>query len=216
MPDGSTLPPLCLSRAVLLAAAPHCADPDAWLAPLQVACSRFRVTTPLRVAAFLAQVGHESADLGQLSETLNYTPDGLVKTFPTRVPAWLADRIGRKPGRPADQVAIAEAVYGRRMGNHFTGDAWRFRGAGLLQITGFAGHDAVAQAFDMATDDVPDWLRTREGAATSAAWWFDTHGCNELADAGAINTISRTVNGGGNGLEDRRSRFLAACKVLGL
>jgi putative chitinase len=94
------------------------------------------------------------------------------------------------------------------------GDGYRYRGAGLLQITGFEGHDAVAHAFDLATEEVGSWLRTRAGAAMSAAWWWREHGLNELADSEAIRPISRKINGGENGLEDRVARYLRARRAF--
>lgn len=210
--------PLAYLTAGLLAAVAQGsrADLPAWVAPLRAACLQFGITTPRRLAAFLAQVAHESGGFEQLGESLNYSVAGLRMTFPGRVPQSLAERIGRKPGRPADQRAIAEAVYGGRLGNLSPRDAWIYRGAGLIQITGFANHDAVAEAFRMPVLDVPAWLRTPEGAALSAAWWWNRAGCNELADAGAFDRISRTINGGDNGREDRRFRYAAARKALGL
>jgi len=205
-----------LSLAVLAACFPSNPEPAAWLAPMREATERFDIDTAPRLAGWLAQVGHESADATKLSESLDYSVSGLLRTFPARVPAWLADRIGRKPGRPADQYAIAEAVYGRRMGNDYAGDGYKYRGAGLLGVTGFTNHDLVAQAFDLATEDVPDWLRTKLGASLSAAWFWHESDCNRLADAGDIDAISRRINGGSNGLDDRRSRYARARKALGL
>jgi len=216
MPDGSALPLAYLTPALLRAVAPACADPAGWVEPLRAACLRFEVNTPARLAAFVAQIAHESADLNTLSENLNYSVAGLRATFPGRVPQWLAERIGRAPGRKADEYAIAEAAYGHRLGNDYSGDGYKYRGAGLLQVTGFANHDAVAQVFDLATEEVPDWLRTREGAALGAASWWQKAGCNALADAQAIRAISKRVNGGENGLEDRTARYLTARRVLGL
>lgn len=218
MPDGTAhpLPLAYLTPALLRAAAPACADPAGWVEPLSVACLRFEVNTRARVAAFVAQVAHESADLNTLSESLNYTPTGLRKLFPSRVPAWLADRIGRAPGRKADEYAIAEAIYGKRLGNIVQGDAFRFRGAGLIQLTGYGNHNECAEAFDMPTIEVPEWLRTKEGAALGAAWFWKTRGCNPLADARAFDSITRIINGGSNGAVDRCARYATACKVLGL
>lgn len=216
MPDGTALPLAFLTPALLRAVAPACADPAGWVEHLRAACLRFEVNTRQRVAAFAAQVAHESADLNRLSESLDYTPAGLRRHFPSRVPAWLADRIGRGPGRKADQYAIAEAIYGSRLGNIVQGDAFRFRGAGLIQLTGYANHNECAEAFDLCTIEVPDWLRTKEGAALGAAWFWRSRDLNPLADAGAFDRITRIINGGMNGAPDRTARYVTACRVLGL
>lgn len=216
MPDGIAFLPQNLTVAALRLIVPGCPEPAAWLAPIAETSRRFGLGTPHRLAAFLAQTGHESADFTKLVESLDYSCAGLRATFPSRCPQWLADRIGRKPGRPADQVAIAEAVYGKRLGNDVAGDAYKHRGAGLIQLTGWAQHDECAQQFGIETGEVPAWLRTKEGAALSAGWWWAKHDCNALADAGAIDALSKRINGGSNGLEDRRARYSRACRVLGL
>jgi putative chitinase len=214
--DGTALPLAYLTSALVRAVAPACADPAGWVEPLRTACMRFEVNTRARLACFLAQVAHESGDLNTLSENLNYTVAGLRRTFPTRCPQWLAERIGRAPGRKADEYAIAEAVYSGRLGNVVRGDAFRFRGAGLIQLTGYANHNECAEFFDLPTIEIPEMLRTKDGAALGAAWYWRTRGCNPLADAGAFDGITRIINGGMNGADDRRSRYLSACRVLGL
>lgn len=216
MPEApaGAVPLSFLSAGLVIGAAPRCKAPADWLGPLRMACLRFGLTTRLRLAAFLAQVGHESGDLNRLSESLDYSAAALLATWPTRITPALAQRIGRTLAHPANQPAIAEAVYGGRMGNAMLGDAWRYRGAGLIQITGFAGHDAVAQAFGMPTEDVPAWLRTMSGAALSAAWWWSKHGLNDLADREDTDGISRRINGGDNGLADRRDRYRRARGLL--
>jgi len=216
MPDGSALPPLFFLTARSLGAAmPGCPDPAAWVEALRAACVRFAVTSPRRLAHFVAQVGHESGDLTRLSENLNYSPAGLRAVFPSRVPEWLAQRIGRAPGRKADEAAICEAVYGGRLGNRAPGDAFAYRGAGIIQLTGLDNHAACAEAFGLPTCDVPAFLRTKAGAALGAAWWWQAHGCNELADAGDPDAVSRRVNGGDNGLADRRQRYALARQAFG-
>lgn len=203
-----------LTSGFLSATLPRNPDPGGWLAPLEAACLRFEITTRLRLAAFIAETAHESGDLTTLSESFDYSASRLMAVWPRRFPKDLATKLGRAPGRPADQRAIAERVYFGRMGNHVAGDGWRYRGAGILQLTGFDSHDACAQAFNIETAEVGDWLRTREGAVMGAAWWWAANGCNELADAEAIDAISRRINGGTNGLEDRRGRYLAARAAL--
>lgn len=215
MPEGHAVAPLSFLSAGLLAAAmPRCKTPADWAGPLRLACLRFNITTRLRLAAFIAQTGHESADYNMTVESFDYSPAGLLATWPRRFTALAAQRLGRTPQHPADQRAICEIVYGGRMGNAIPGDAWRHRGAGLIQITGFAGHDAVAQAFGMPTDDVPAWLRTREGAAQSAAWWWSEHGLNAYADREDVEAMTRIINGGLLGLRDRVARYQRARALL--
>jgi len=213
-PPLSAPGPAFLTADALAAALPACRDPAGWAGPLRAACGRWGIATPRRVAAFLGQVGHESGDLNRLQESLNYTPAALRQLWPVRVPAWLADRIGRTAAHPADQAAIAEAVYGGRMGNARSGDGWRFRGCGLIQLTGRDNHGACAAAFGLEAEAVPDWLLTRDGAAQAAAWWWHSRGLDALADGGDVDAISRRVNGGDNGLADRRDRTARALAAL--
>jgi putative chitinase len=217
MPDGFSAPPkplAYLTAGMLAAAMPRCRNPQGWAEPLRAACVRFSINNRLRVAAFLAQIGHESDSLNRLSESLDYSPAALATTWPKRFPLSLAMRLGRVPGRPADQRAIAEACYGGRMGNSVAGDAWTYRGAGLIQLTGFANHNACAEAFGLPTAEMPLWLRTAEGASLSAAWFWQSRGLNELADAEDTDAISRRINGGDNGLADRRHRYVLARRAL--
>lgn len=194
-----------------------------WLAkrfelPLREACARFGIDTPKRLAAFYAQIGHESASLSRTVENLNYSARGLLRTWPSRFDAALAERFARKP------EAIANHVYGGRMGNgpELTGDGWRYRGRGLIQITGKANYEAITELLvnQKPPDAVPDFVLQPEllespqwAAMTAGAYWHD-HDLNALADAGDLDRMTRIINGGLNGLADRKARYARAMRVL--
>ncbi|HCL3241542.1 TPA: glycoside hydrolase family 19 protein [Pseudomonas aeruginosa] len=183
---------------------------------LNVAMERFGITAPVRVAAFLAQVGHESSQLTRLVENLNYSAQGLAATWPSRYrgadgkPNALALNLARHP------QAIANNTYASRNGNgdEASGDGWRYRGRGLLQITGRANYRAAAGGLDQPLEVEPELLEQPEWAALSAAWWWSTHGLNELADRGEFAAITRRINGGTNGQAERLALWEKAKAVL--
>jgi putative chitinase len=191
---------------------------EAWAVALAPACRTHSITTRGRLAAFLAQVGHESGGFLLLVESLDYTPEALQLVWPSRFDADLAWRLGRRPGHPAEQLQIAEIAYGGRMGNRpaGTGDGWAFRGRGLIQHTGREAYERVAGWTGLPLEEVAGYLETREGAAESAARWWTEMGCNELADAGAFDAITWRINGGTNGKEDRQRRWAAAREAAGV
>lgn len=185
-----------------------------WAPYLSNACERYDITTPARLAAFLSQVGHESAGYTATVENLNYGAPGLMATWPSRFDARQAVAMARQP------KLIAEHVYGGRMGNDAegSGDGWKYRGRGLLQVTGKANYEAVRDLLarhgcpDLLV--LPDTLSEPKWAALSAAAFWDDHGLNELADAGSFDTITRRINGGQTGAADRRARYERARKAL--
>jgi putative chitinase len=194
---------------------------EEWAAVLHPACRQRGITTPLRLAHFLGTILHESVQLSHLVESLNYTPEALLRTWPARFTAAQAARCGRRQGQLADQEEIAEIAYGGRMGNGpaGSGDGWRYRGRGVIQITGRTNYLNTAAALGVPFAQLPAWLETRHGAAEAAAWWWAARGCNTLADAGldeaAIEAVRRRVNGGVNGLDDVTARTLHAARLLG-
>lgn len=193
------------SPARLRAMFPALGDPEGWAAALAPAMARRGINSRTRADAFLAQVGHESAGLTRLVENLNYSPSGLLSTWPSRFSRAEAEMLGRTAAHPADQRAIAERAYGGRMGNarEGAGDGWAFRGRGLIQLTGRDNYTAAAGALGVPLADLPAYLETRSGAAEASAWWWQQHGCNELADAGDFEALTRRINGGTHGLADR-------------
>ncbi|HEJ3656997.1 TPA: glycoside hydrolase family 19 protein [Pseudomonas aeruginosa] len=178
--------------------------------------TRFGITSPVRVAAFLAQVGHESSQLTRLVENLNYSARGLAATWPSRYrgadgnPNALALNLARHP------QAIANNTYASRNGNgaEASGDGWRYRGRGLLQITGRSNYRAAAAGLGQPLEAEPELLEQPEWAALSAAWWWSTHGLNELADRGEFAAITRRINGGLNGQSERLELWERAKAVL--
>jgi putative chitinase len=139
-----------------------------FIGPLMTATTEFEINTPLREAAFVAQVGHESSQLNAVSENLNYSAEGLARTFPRYFTINEAQQYARNPER------IANRVYANRMGNgdERSGDGWRYRGAGLIQLTGKNNQHAAADYFGIEYSVIGDWLRTPEGAARSAGWFW--------------------------------------------
>ena len=191
------------------------ATPVEWAAVLGDACARHGINTPKRVALFLANTGHESNGGRALRENLNYAPAALVAQWPDYFSPEYAEEVGRTAIHPADQKAIAEAAYGGRMGNMNLGDGWRFIGRGLMQTTGRANYERLAQTLGMLVDDLPGWIETMEGAAESAAFFWSANGCNELADLGAVTKCRVRINGGTKGLKDVQDRYAKALQRLG-
>lgn len=203
-----------VTRAQVLAIMPGAARVvDNYIRPLNAALERFEINSVDRIRPFLAQTAHESDELRQVEENLNYSAEGLARTWPSRyanddgTPNALAVKLHRNP------VAIANNVYADRMGNRdeASGDGWRHRGAGAIQLTGRENQLAAALYFDVDFDHIGDWLRTPEGAITSAAWCWQSHGCNELADAGNYLRITKVINGGTIG-QAARVAYLEAAK----
>lgn len=162
---------------------------------LSDACEMFAINTPVRVAAFVAQCAHESAGFTTLEECLFYrTPERIREVYPSRVPT-LSDAASlcRNP------QALANRVYSNKNGNgtEESGDGWSFRGRGLIQITGRAGY-ALISAMRSGLQDytsVPDLVAQPSHACLTSAYWWQQHGCNELADSSQIDAITRVVNG---------------------
>lgn len=209
-----------LTPSVLAAIMPHCADPEGWAPELGAACERFGVHTRKPLAAFLAQVAHESRELTWLEESLNYTPERLLATFPLRINATQAAKLGRSPEHPADQAGIAELVYGGRrdLGNTKPGDGAAFIGRGAFQTTGRANYTALSAFFGIALPDVAKWLKSKPGASLSAAYYWRQRGLSDIAEVGNFDEISRRINGAKdiarvNGLEERR-RYHARAQAM--
>jgi putative chitinase len=175
----------------------------------------YDINTPNRIAAFVAQCAHESGGFMVLKENLNYKAATLRKIFPKY---FHNDQIAQEyASKPNKQVAIASKVYANRMGNgdEASQEGWKFCGRGLIQLTGRSNYQAFADSLEMNIDDVPEYLATFEGAAQSACWFWETNKLNQWADAGDILTLTKRINGGTIGLEDRKKHYDHALHVLG-
>ncbi len=175
----------------------------------------YDINTPKRIAAFIAQCAHESGGFSVLQENLNYKPQALRRLFSK----YFTDDViaGQYCAKPNKQEAIANRIYANRMGNgdESSGDGYRFRGRGLIQLTGRDNYQAFADSLEMAINDVPDYLATFEGASQSACWFWEKNGLNKWADAGDIKELTRRINGGFIGLEDRIKHYEEALHILG-
>lgn len=175
----------------------------------------YDINTPRRIAAFVAQCAHESGGFMVLKENLNYKPATLRRIFSKYFPN---DAIAAEYcGRLNKQMHIANRAYANRMGNgdEASGDGWRFCGRGLIQLTGRNNYQAFADSVEMDINDVPEYLATFEGAAQSACWFWETNNLNKWADAGDIKELTRRINGGYIGLEDRIKHYQHALHVMG-
>ncbi|AIR71461.1 glycoside hydrolase family 19 protein [Dickeya fangzhongdai] len=183
-----------------------------WFPHITAALKEFGITAPADVAMFIAQVGHESGGFAQTAENLNYTPAALVGTFGNRVTKYQADMLGRTAGRPAQQEAIANLVYGGRLGNKAAGDGWKFRGRGLIQVTGLDNYRACGAGLKLDLVSSPELLEQDMNAMRSAGWYWMSRGCSRYPDD--VERVTLLVNGGRNGLDDRRARYARAVRAL--
>lgn len=184
----------------------------AFLPALQSALNEFGVNTPKREAAFLAQIAHESGELTIVAENLNYSAKGLMATWPKRFDPVKAQQYERNPQK------IASYVYANRIGNgdEASGDGWRFRGRGPIQITGRENYQKYGTRLNVDLLNDPDKAATPEVGFRIAGLYWRENGLNELADAGMFETITKRINGGLKGLEDRVKYYTRAKQVLGV
>jgi putative chitinase len=174
------------------------------------------ITSRAGVCMLVAQLAHESGGFATTTENLNYRAEALVPVFGShRISQGVANRIGRTTDHPADQEAIANTVYGAawgraNLGNTEPGDGWRFRGGGLIQLTGRANYTAWADAAGIGPELAAEYIRTPEGAVASALWFWRANGLLIPASRGDVATCTRIINGGQNGLADRLARYQAA------
>ena len=180
----------------------------------------YDINTPNRIAAFVAQCSHESGGFTTLKENLNYKPQSLRRLFPKY---FTDDAIANQYcARPDKQAAIGSRIYANRMGNgdESSGDGYRYCGRGLIQLTGRSNYQSFADSIEvdgrpLKIDEVPEYLATFEGAAQSACWFWETNKLNQWADAGDILTLTKRINGGTIGLDDRKKHYEHALHVLG-
>ena len=183
-----------------------------WFQPVDAAMAEFGITSADDQAMFIAQVGHESGGFTRIVENLNYSADGLKATFGKYFTTKTAQKYGRTAEHPADQKGIANIVYANRMGNIEQDDGWNYRGRGLIQITGHDNYRDCGAGLDVDLLSAPQLLERDDNAARSAAWFYAAKGC--LKHSGDIVAVTKIINGGTNGLDDRKARYEKAQSVL--
>ena len=185
---------------------------DQWHHALSQLLPDYEINTPQRIAAFIAQCAHESGGFIFLTENLNYKAESLVKVFPKYFKdITTAKAYEKKPEK------IANKIYANRMGNgdELSGDGWKYRGRGLIQLTGKTNYSWFAASLEITPDEAAEYTQTFEGAAQSACWFWETNKLNNEADKGDILTMTKKINGGTIGLEDRKKHYEHALHVLG-
>ena len=188
---------------------------DYWHNALSQLLPDYEINTPQRIAAFVAQCSHESGGFTALKENLNYRWETLRRLFPKY---FTTDDLAKAyANMPNKQEAIANRIYASRMGNgpEDSGDGYRFCGRGLIQLTGRDNYTFFAGSLDISVEEASEYLGTFEGAAQSACWFWETNNLNKWADTGDIKELTRRINGGYIGLEDRIKHYEHALHVLG-
>ena len=188
-------------------------DADVWHNAMERVLPKWNINTVDRVAGFIAQTSHESAGYSVLTENLNYSAEALNKIFP---------KYFKRAGRDADKYhrqpeKIANVIYANRMDNGDTdsGDGWRFRGGGILQLTGRYNYTQFGKAEDKTAEEATEFVRSPIGALASACWFWDTNNINKYCDNQDITGMTKRINGGTIGLEDRKKHYAHALEVLG-
>jgi putative chitinase len=211
----------------IVAAGVKQATAEKWARAVSLACQEFGIDTAQRIAGFLSQCAHESGGFERLQENLNYSADGMAGIWPRRfavlgpdkkpikkdgknIPNKFALALHRKP------EMIANVVYSGRMGNGPTesGEGWKYRGRGLKQLTGKDNHRACSEGLGVDLVENPDLLLEPVYAARSAAWFWATNKCNNFADSGDIEGLTKRINGGLIGIDDRKKRYASAMRSL--
>lgn len=183
-------------------------DPK-WLEPLENTFEKYDISTPKRQAAFIGQCAHESGNFKVLQENLNYSAEGLMKTWPSRFPTKeIADQYARQPAK------IAGKVYNGRLGNTSEEEAAKYLGRGLIQLTGKENYGNCGSGIGVDLIGSPDRLLDPKYAALSAGWFWNRKQLNLLADSGDIETMTKRINGGLIGLDDRKAKIAKALSVL--
>ncbi len=209
---------LPLSSETLKKALPRCTTPDVWVAALNPALEQFDINSKARIASFLAQTGHESGQFNRLVENLNFSAARLVAVWPKRFTSLdFAAKYERNPEK------LGNFVYANRIGNgdEASGDGFKYRGRGLIQLTGRSNYEAVSLALGRDFIKSPDDLQLPEFAALSAAWFWESRGLNSLADDETDDNdkedfiaITKKINGGTAGLKERFDLFQEIERVL--
>lgn len=193
-------------------------DADNWYDALCELLPKYGITTERRVAHFLSQCAHESGGFKRLEENLNYSAKSLRAVFGRYfgdAPKANADEYARNPEMIANRV-YNDAYRKYKMGNTQEGDGWRFRGRGLKQLTGRDNYTRFGASIGMSAEEAAEYVATPAGAIESACWFWDTNNLNSIADTDDVVKMTKKINGGNIGLEDRQKRYTHALKVLGM
>jgi putative chitinase len=172
---------------------------------------KYEINTKDRIAGFLSQCGHESGGFAVLSENLNYSAEGLCKTFPSKFPsASAAQPYHRQPEK------IANKVYSNKNGNgpEASGDGYKYRGRGAIQLTGKANYESFAKSIGKTLNETVNYCETLEGAICSAAWFWSKNNLNICADCNDVKAMTKKINGGTNGLAEREHLYKQAQTLL--
>jgi len=182
-----------------------------WHAALCDELPKYQITSPVRVAAFMAQTAHESGGYTALKENLNYQAHALSSIWPKRFPPGVAEQYAHHP------EMIANRAYCDRMGNgpEESGDGWMFHGRGLIQLTGRSLYEAFAKEIGKGLEETVNYCETPDGAVESACFFWEHHNCNHYADVQDMHGLTKVINGGYLGLDDRVARFQHALQVFG-
>lgn len=194
------------------------ADADDWYDALCDLLPKYGITTERRVAHFLSQCAHESGGFKRLEENLNYSAKALRAVFGRYFgdsPKADADEYARNPEMIANRV-YNDAYRKYKMGNTEEGDGWRFRGRGLKQLTGRYNYTKFGESIGMTAEEAAEYVATPAGAIDSACWFWDTNNLNDIADTDNVVKMTKKINGGNIGLEDRQKRYAHAMEVLGM
>ena len=188
---------------------------DHWYEVLAQLLPEYEIDTPQRIAAFIAQCSHESGGFTTIKENLNYRPESLLRLFSKYFDLPTAQRYCALPNK---QEAIANRIYASRMGNgdEASGDGYKYCGRGLIQLTGKDNYFWFSASLGITPEDASEYMATFEGAAQSACWFWENNKLNQWADAGDILTLTKRINGGTIGLEDRIKHYEHALHVLGV
>ena len=183
---------------------------EKWLEPLNETFQKYDISTPTRQAFFIGQCAHESNNFRVLEENLRYSATALMRVWPSRFPNL---EVANQYAGNAEK--IANKVYAGRMGNTEEGDGWAFHGRGCIQLTGRDSYDRCGKALGIDLISEPQLLVEPYYAALSAGWFWNKTGLNALADAKDYDTMTKRINGGLIGLDDRKAKIAKAISVLG-
>ena len=203
----------------LAAMIPTNKNPGEWYDALVEIMPKYGITTKRRVAHFISQCAHESGDFRIMEENLNYSEKALNAVFGRYFGPGKRDaaEYARNPEKIANYVYMDEfRSKGGQMGNTQDGDGWRFRGRGLKQLTGRNNYTAFAKSVDMSAEEAADYVSTFKGAVESACWFWDKNKLNTIAEGDDVKAMTKKINGGTIGLEDRQKRYSKAMEVLGM